>query len=120
VLSSAKTNRERGPRPQAVNVSPSRIATGGIGAAEVVTLGARAQQQQVLRVLVEDFGGEVMASSLTHRLSFRQGQSQPSFGPGLLDVLRTLHRFGAVSVEANDADDYIVRLLPGGAELYAQ
>lgn len=86
--------------------------------AEIVPLGMEAQQQLVLRAIVEDFGGEVTGTALARHLSLRSGRRLPASGLILTDVLQSLHRLGALSLEDNGGNDLIVRLLPGGAELY--
>jgi hypothetical protein len=86
----------------------------GTGGPEIVPLGTEGQQL-VLKVLVEEFGGEVTGSALTRHLSHQSGWAPPSIGPRLTDVLQTLLRSGALSLEANGEDDFIVRLLPDGA-----
>ena len=84
----------------------------------VATLSVEAQEQFVLRVLVERFGGEVTGAVLTRHLEQKSGRTQSALGPRLIDVLQTLHRSGALSLEPNGENDFIVRLLPDGAKLY--
>jgi hypothetical protein len=84
----------------------------------VAPLSFEAQEQLVLRVLVERFGGEVTGAALTRHLAQKSGRTQSALGPRLIDVLQTLHRSGALSLEANGENDFIVRLLPDGAKLY--
>jgi hypothetical protein len=87
----------------------------GTGIPEVVPLGIEVQQRLVLRVLIEEFGGEVTVAALTRYLSHRLGWTPPALGPRLIDVLQALHRLGALSLEANGENDFIIRLLPDGA-----
>ncbi|MFN6056117.1 MAG: hypothetical protein ACK47C_08780 [Paracoccaceae bacterium] len=121
-MTSASANRDIGPRPHRVDPAPARpakrAAIGGHAGPEIVPLSVEVQQQLVLKVLVEEFGGEVTGSALTRHLSHHLGWAPPTFGPRLVDVLQTLHRSGALSLEANGEDDVIVRLLPDGAALY--
>lgn len=121
-MTSALANRGSGFRPQPVDPTPLRSAlraamdTDGVPA--VALLSFEAQEQLVLRVLVERFGGEVTGGVLTRHLTQKSGRTQSALGPRLIDVLQSLHRFGALSLEANGENDFIVRLLPDGAKLY--
>lgn len=121
-MTSARANRDSGPRPHRVDPAPLRpalrAAMDGNGVPEVVPLSLEVQQQLVLRALVEEFGGEVTGAALTRYLSHQLGWTPPALGPMLIDVLQALHRFGALSLEANGENDFIVRLLPDGAKLY--
>lgn len=122
-MTSARANRESGPRPHRVDPAPFRpafrAAMDGHGFPEVVPLCMEAQQQVVLRTLIEEFGGEVTGAALTRFLSLQLGWTPLASSPRLIDVLQSLHRLGALSLEANGRNDWIVRLLPDGAELYA-
>lgn len=118
---SAKANRDNAPRPHRVDSAPLRpalrAAMDGNGLQEVMPPGIEVQQRLLLRALVERFGGEVTGSALTRYLSNQFGWTPPALGPRLIDVLQALHRAGALSLEANGQRDFIVRLLPDGAEL---
>lgn len=121
-LTAARANRDSGPHPHGVDLVPLRsafrAAMDGNGVPEVMPRSLEGQQQLVLKALVEEFGGEVTGSALNRYLLRRLGWAPPAPAPGLIDVLQTLHRFGALSLEANGGSDFIVRLLPDGAELY--
>jgi hypothetical protein len=121
-MTSARANRDSGPRERRVDPAPLRsalrAAMDGNGVPEVVPLSIEVQQQLVLRTLVEEFGGEATGAALTRYLSHQLGWAPPVFGPRLIDTLQALHRLGALSLEANGDSDFIVRLLPDGAELY--
>lgn len=121
-MASAMANRESGTRPQRVGpatLRPAlRAAADGAVVPEVVPLSSEIQPRHVLRALVETFGGEVTSSTLTRHLSHQMGRTMPSSGLGLTDLLNALHTSGALSLEANGQNDFIVRLLPAGAELY--
>jgi hypothetical protein len=118
----ARANRDGGVRPQGVDPAPLRpafrAAKDGNGAPEVVPLSIEVRQQRVLRALVEEFGGEVTGSALSRCLERQLGWSPLARGSRLIDVLQALHRFGALSLETNGKSDFIVRLLPAGANLY--
>lgn len=121
-MTSARANRGSGFRPQPVDPTPLRpalrAAMDADGVPVVAPLCFEAQEQLVLTVLVERFGGEVTAAVLTRYLTQKSGRTQSALGSGLIDVLQTLNRFGALSLEANGENDFIVRLLPDGAKLY--
>ncbi|MGL4438829.1 MAG: hypothetical protein ACRCUE_06120 [Bosea sp. (in: a-proteobacteria)] len=121
-MTSARANRGGGLRPQPVDPTPLRpalrAAIDADGLPVVAPLSFEAQEQLVLRVLVERFGGEVTGAVLTRHLAQKSGRTQSALGPRLIDVLQTLHRSGALSLEANGENDFIVRLLPDGAKLY--
>jgi hypothetical protein len=95
-----------------------RAAIDGDGVPVVAPLSFEAQEKLVLRVLVERFGGEVTGAVLARYLTQKSGRTQSALGPRLIDVLQTLHRLGALNLEANGENDFIVRLLPDGAKLY--
>jgi hypothetical protein len=120
-VTSARANRDSGPRSHRIDPAPFRsalrTAADGNGGPDVVPLSLEAQQRLVLRALVEAFGGEVTVAALTRHLSHQLGWTPPAFGPRLIDVLQALHRSGALSLEANGEEDFIVRLLPDGAEV---
>lgn len=117
-MTSARANRGSGLRQQPVDPTPLRPAFRAAVDADGGPLSFEAQEQLVLRALVERFGGEVTGAVLTRHLSQKSGRTQSALGPRLIDVLQTLHRFGALSLEANGENDFIVRLLPDGAKLY--
>lgn len=121
-MTAARANRDSGPRLHGVDLAPFRpafrAAMDGNAVPEVMPFSIEVQQQVVLRALVEEFGGEATGSALNRYLSHRLGWTPPVPGPRLIEVLQTLHRFGALSLEANGESDFIVRLLPDGAELY--
>lgn len=120
-MTSARANRGSGLRPQPVGPTPLRpalrAAMDADGVPVVAPLSFEAQEQLVLTVLVERFGGEVTGAVLTRYLTQKSGRTQSTLGPRLIDVLQTLHRFAALSLEANGENDFIVRLLPDGAKL---
>jgi hypothetical protein len=89
------------------------------GVPGVAPLNFEAQRQLVLKALIERFGGEVPGTVLARYLTQKSGRTQSALGPRLIDVLQTLHRVGALSLEANGENDFIVRLLPDGVKLYA-
>lgn len=119
-LTSASANRENGLRPRLVDRIPLHTALRAAMDTEsvpvVAQLSFEAQEQLVLSVLVERFGGEVTGDALTRYLTQQSVRTQPPLGPGLIDVLQTLHRLGALSLEANGKNDFIVRLLPDGTK----
>lgn len=120
-MSSARANRDSVTRPHRVDPASlrpvPRTALDGHGASEVVPLGSDVQQQFVLRVLIEEFGGEVTGAALARHLSHQLSWVPPTLGPRLIDVLQALHRLGSLTLEANGESDVIVRLLPAGAKL---
>jgi hypothetical protein len=122
-MTSARAHRSSGPRP--IRVDPAQLrpvlrpAIDGSGVLEVVPLNLEVQHQLVLGALVEEFGGEVSDAALTRYLSHQLGWTPTVLRPRLFDALQALHHFGAVSLEANGASDFIVRLLPDGAKIYA-
>ena len=120
-MTSARANQGSGFRPQSVDPTPWRPALRAAMDADgvVAPLSFEAQEQLVLRVLVERFGGEVTGAALTRHLTQKSGRTHSALGPRLIDVLQTLHRSGALSLEANGESDFIVRLLPDGAKLYS-
>jgi hypothetical protein len=121
-VTSARANRDTGLRQHRVDPAilrpVLRAATDGHSVPEVVPLNLEVQQQLVLGALIEKFGGESTGAALTRHLSHQLHWTPPAAGPRLVDVLQALHRFGALSLEANGENDVIVRLLPDGAELY--
>lgn len=121
-MTSARANRGSGFRPQPVDPTPLRpalrAAIDADGVPILAPLRFEAQEQIVLRVLVERFGGEVTGAVLTRYLTQKSDRTQSALGPRLIDVLQTLHRLGALSLEATGENDLIVRLLPDGAKLY--
>ena len=121
-MTSAIANRDSVSRPNRVDAAPLRptlrAAMDGKGVPETVPLSMEVQQRIVLKALVEDFGGEVTATALTRHLSHQLGRTPTALGPRLIDDLQALHRFGALSLEANGESDFIVRLLRDGARLY--
>jgi hypothetical protein len=122
-VTSATANRAFDLRPQRINPAPLRSGLRAFreahGGPWAVPLDIEIQERLVLKALLERFGGEVTASALTRHLSTQQGRAPFGFGPGLLDVLQSLDRIGAVTLEANGEDDLIVRLLPHGADYCA-
>lgn len=122
-MASARANRDSGPGLYRVDPAAFRSAVRAAmdrnGISEVVPPGMEGQQLLVLKSLVEDFGGEVTASALTRHISRRFRRTQPGLGPRLIDALQALNRAGALSLEANGETDFIVRLLPDGAEICA-
>jgi ABC-type sugar transport system substrate-binding protein len=120
-VTSARANRSSGLRLQPVDPTPLRpalrVAMDADGVPVVAPLSFEAEEHLVLTVLVERFGGEVTGAALTLYLTQMSGRTQSALGPGLIDVLPTLHRIGALSLEANGENDFIVRLLPDGAKL---
>lgn len=121
MLTSARANRDLGSPLRRVDPAPLRLAlrtaTDEKDDREVLAPGIEVRQRLVLGAMVEEFGGEASASALTRFLSHHFGWTPPSPGAGLNDVLQALHRLGALSLEANGKDDFIVRLLPDGAKL---
>jgi hypothetical protein len=117
-----RANRGGGLRAHHVDPTPlrpaSRAAMDADGVLVVGPFSFEAQEQLVLRVLVERFGGEVTGAVLTRYLTQKTGSTRRALGPKLIDVLHSLHRIGALSLEANGENDFIVRLLPEGAKLY--
>jgi hypothetical protein len=118
----ARANRGSGLGRKPVDPTPLRpalrAAMDADGVPVVAPLSFEAQEQLVLSVLVERFGGEVTGAVLTRYLTQQPGRTQSALGPRLIDILQTLQRFGALSLEANGEKDVIVRLLPHGAKLY--
>ena len=114
-MSSARPNRDSRTRPQGVDPAPLRSALratrDGTGGPAHPPLGIEARQRLVLSILVEEFGGETTAAALTRHLSRQLGWMPSAPGAKLIEVLQTLHRLGALSLEIN-GDDFIVRLLP--------
>lgn len=114
-------NQDSGPRPHVFDPAPLRpalrSALDGHGVPKVVPRRVEVRRQVVLKALVEDFGGEVTVAALARHLSRKLGATPPALGPGLIDALKALHRFGALALEANGEADFIVRLLPEGANL---
>lgn len=121
-MTSARANRDSNSGAHRVDPAPLRpalrAAMDGHGVPEVAPISLEVRQQLVLRALVEEFGGEVTSAALTRYLSHQLGWTPPALRPRLIDVLQALHRFGALSLEANGKNDFIVRLLPYGAKLY--
>lgn len=85
------------------------------GSAGAMPLSSEVRPQLVLQALVEKFGGEVTAAALARHLSLQPGWTPPASDLVLRDVLQALYRLGAVDLEANDGNDFIVRLMPDGA-----
>ena len=121
MLTSARANRDSGPRLRRVDPAPLRLALRTAmdenGGQEVVPLGIEVRQRLVLGALIDEFGGEASVTALTRFLSHHFGWTPPAPGPGLIEVLRALLRLGAISLEANGQSDFIVRLLPDGTRL---
>ena len=121
-VTSVRANRDSGSRPHRADPaalhSAWRTTADGSGSPVVVPLSIEVKQRLVLNALVEGFGGEATVSALSLRLTRQLGWTLASPGPKLIDVLQDLSGLGALSLEANSEDDFIIRLLPGGAELY--
>ena len=71
----------------------------------------------VLRVLIEDFGGEAVSSALRRRLVEVVSWKQARSGLWLLGILLDLERCRAVMLEDGNGPDVIARILPDGVDL---
>ncbi len=85
--------------------------------ADVVSLDHLEAHTAVLRVLIEDFGGEAVSSALRRRLAELVSWKQARSGLWLLGVLLDLERCRALMLEDGNGPDVIARILPDGVDL---
>lgn len=119
-MSSARINRDEGhflrPLDKGHVPSSARKAKLDNSAPETIQPNRQMLQRRVLRILVEEFGGEATGSALARCLSGRSDRMTPTVGSGLTEVLQVLERMGAIDLETDETSDIVVRILPHGAE----
>lgn len=74
-------------------------------------------QMIVLRTVVENFGGEVVRSTLRQHLAEAIGSQALGSGPWLQRILAGLEHCGALTLDAVDETEVVVRLSPKGTAL---